>query len=65
MDGVLINNLECHVEVFQKLGQEHGVTLTKEQGHGVFRLINVDMFSAMTGREIGWDEGVPLDKRKE
>ena len=65
MDGVLVDNFDCHVEAFQKLGEEQGVKLTGEQVRNVFGRSTVEMFSAMTGREIGGHEGVALDKRKE
>ena len=65
MDGVLVNNLECHVKAFQKVGEEQGVKLTAEQVRAVFGRSTVDMLSAMTGWRIGPEEGLKLDDRKE
>jgi len=65
MDGVLVNNLDCHVKAFQQLGREKGVNLTAEQVRSVFGRSTVDMLSAMTGWKIGREEGLELDDRKE
>ncbi len=65
MDGVLVNNLECHVEAFKIIGLEMGYDLTVEKVRSVFGRSTVDMLSGMTGLEIGAEEGLELDARKE
>ena len=65
MDGVLVDNLECHAAAFKQLAEEHGVKLTDEQVNSVFGRKTVDMLSAMLGREISPEEGRELEDRKE
>ena len=65
MDGVLVNNLECHVEAFKIIGLEMGYALTAEMVRSVFGRSTVDMLSAMTGKEFSPEEGLALDERKE
>ena len=65
MDGVLVNNLECHVEAFKTIGLEMGYALTAEMVRSVFGRSTVDMLSAMTGKEFSPEEGLALDECKE
>jgi beta-phosphoglucomutase family hydrolase len=65
MDGVLVDNLECHVEAFKIIGLEMGYDLTVEMVRSVFGRSTVDMLYGMTGKEIGAEEGLELDTRKE
>lgn len=65
MDGVLVNNLECHVEAFKIIGLEMGYDLTVEMVRSVFGRSTVDMMFAMTGEKFGLKEGLELDQRKE
>ena len=65
MDGVLVNNLECHVEAFKIIGLEMGYNLTVEMVRSVFGRSTVDMLYGMTGKEISVEEGLALDARKE
>ena len=65
MDGVLVNNLECHVEAFKIIGLEMGYDLTVEMVRSVFGRSTVDMLYGMTGKEISVADGLVLDARKE
>lgn len=65
MDGVLVDNLECHVEAFKQLGRDHGVFLTDAQVNGVFGRKTGDMLSSLLGRDIDQEESVLLEARKE
>jgi len=65
MDGVLVDNLECHAAAFKQLAEEHGVILTDEEVNSVFGRKTAETLSAILGREISPEEGRELEDRKE
>jgi HAD superfamily hydrolase (TIGR01509 family) len=65
MDGVLLDNVQFHLEAFRKFGEEQGKHLTSEDVYGVFGRKNEDMFPALLGRELSSEEVSRFEDRKE
>lgn len=65
MDGVLVDNLDCHVRAFQQLGAEQGQTLSRDQISAVFGQKNRDMLGTLLGRDLTEEEVERLSHRKE
>jgi len=65
MDGVLLDNVQFHLEAFRRFGEEQGRNLTREDVYGVFGRKNEDMFPALLGRDLSADEVTRFEERKE
>jgi len=65
MDGVLVDNLEFHLEAFQKFGREQGRNLTRGSIQAVFGRKNEDMLKILLGRELNREESDRFADRKE
>ncbi|GAB4250548.1 MAG: hypothetical protein Kow00109_26460 [Acidobacteriota bacterium] len=65
MDGVLLDNVDFHLEAFRKLGEEEGHPITREDVYRVFGRKNDDMLRVLLGRELTAEEADRLGRRKE
>ena len=65
MDGVLLNNVEYHLEAFRLFGLEQGKNLTREDVSKVFGRKNADMLSSLLDRELTPAEVQKYEGRKE
>ncbi len=65
MDGVLLDNVEFHLEAFRRFGEEQGRHLTRADVYRVFGRKNEDMFPSLLGRELSSEEVVRFEDRKE
>ena len=65
MDGVLLDNLEYHLEAFRLFGEEQGKLLTTEAIQAVFGRKNWDMLEALLDRPLEKDEADRFADRKE
>lgn len=65
MDGVLLDNVDFHLEAFRKLGEEEGHPITREDVYGVFGRKNDDMLRVLLDRELTPEEANRLGRRKE
>lgn len=65
MDGVLLDNVEYHLEAFRLFGEEQGKSLTREDVQAVFGRKNWDMLEALLGRSLDREEAERLADRKE
>ncbi len=65
MDGVLVDNLEFHLEAFQQFGKEQGKSLTREAIQSVFGRRNEDMLKALLKQELNQSDSDRFAERKE
>lgn len=65
MDGVLLHNVDYHLEAFRLFGEEQGRVLTREEVFSVFGRKNVDMMQALLGRTLSEAEVERFEDRKE
>ena len=65
MDGVLLNNLDFHLQAFKVFGKEQGRILSSEQIQAVFGRKNSDMLHALLARELTDEEIRQYEARKE
>jgi len=65
MDGVLLDNLEYHLEAFRLFGEEQGRLLTREAIQAEFGRKNWDMLEALLNRRLEKEEAERLADRKE
>ncbi len=65
MDGVLLDNVEYHLEAFRLFGEEQGKSLTREDIQSVFGRKNWDMLEALLKRRLEKEEADRLADRKE
>ena len=65
MDGVLLDNLDFHLQAFQLFGEEQGRTLTNQEIQAVFGRKNADMLRALLGRTLTQEEIRRYEARKE
>ena len=65
MDGVLVDNLEFHLEAFQQFGKEHGKSFTREAVQSVFGRRNEDMLKALLKKELSQSDSDRFANRKE
>ncbi len=65
MDGVLLDNVEYHLEAFRLFGEEQGKSLTRENIQSVFGRKNWDMLEVLLERRLEKDEADRLADRKE
>jgi len=65
MDGVLLDNVEYHLEAFRLFGEEQGKSLTREDIQSVFGRKNWDMLEALLERRLEKEEADRLADRKE
>jgi beta-phosphoglucomutase len=65
MDGVLLDNVEYHLEAFRLFGEEQGKSLTREDVQSVFGRKNWDMLEALLNRRLEKSEADRLADRKE
>ncbi|HRR27018.1 MAG TPA: HAD family phosphatase [Acidobacteriota bacterium] len=65
MDGVLLDNLEYHLEAFQRLGEELGHPIAWEDIRKVFGRKTEDMLRVLLNRELTSAEAKALERRKE
>jgi beta-phosphoglucomutase family hydrolase len=65
MDGVLLDNLEYHIQAWQQLGREHGRTLPREAVRRVFGQRNDEMIRSLLGSPLARDVLLLYETRKE
>ena len=65
MDGVLLNNVEYHLEAFRLFGQEQGRELTRAEVFQVFGRTNQDMLQVLLERSLSDEEVAYFGGRKE
>lgn len=65
MDGVLVDNVEQHLEAFLQFGREQGRALTRADVLEVFGQRNDEMIPALLSRQVGEEELARLASRKE
>lgn len=65
MDGVLLDNLDFHLEAFLQLGREEGKELSPEDVESVFGQRNWDMLRKLIGSELSQEEAERMGDRKE
>ena len=65
MDGVLLDNVEFHLEAFRRFGEEQERHLTRQDVYRVFGRKNEDMFPSLLGRELTSAEIEKFEARKE
>lgn len=65
MDGVLLDNLEYHLEAFRLFGEEQGRSLTRKAIQAEFGRKNWDMLEALLNRRLEKEEAERLADRKE
>lgn len=65
MDGVLVNNLDFHLQAFKLFGKEMGLILTSGQIQEVFGRKNSDMLQALLARDLSGEEIRRFEARKE
>jgi beta-phosphoglucomutase family hydrolase len=65
MDGVLLDNVEFHLEAFRRFGEEQDRQLTREDVYRVFGRKNEDMFPSLLGRELSKEQVEQFEGRKE
>lgn len=64
MDGVLIDSADAHWESWRRLGEENGVTVSREQFASTFGRQNSDIIPILFG-EVASKKRQALSKRKE
>jgi beta-phosphoglucomutase len=65
MDGVLIDSYEAHLQSWVALGEENGVTITREQFAKAFGRTTRESLSIFWGQTLPPDKVRELDDRKE
>ena len=65
MDGVLVDNLEFHLDAFQRFGEEQGRQLTRGDIQAVFSRKNEDMLKVLLDRELSQKDTNEFANRKE
>lgn len=65
MDGVLLDNLDFHLQAFKLFGEEQGRALTNNQIQAVFGRKNSDMLRALLEQELTEEEIERHESRKE
>jgi len=65
MDGVLLHNLDLHIQAFKLFGDENGRNLTSKQIQAVFGRKNSDMLQALLEKELTGEEIRRYEARKE
>lgn len=65
MDGVLVDNVDQHLEAFLRFGREQGRNLTRADVLEVFGQRNDEMIPALLGRQVDEGELARLAARKE
>jgi len=65
MDGVLVNNLDFHLQAFKLFGKEMGLILTSAQIQEVFGRKNSDMLQALLAKDLSGEEIQRFEARKE
>jgi beta-phosphoglucomutase family hydrolase len=65
MDGVLLDNLDFHLQAFKLFGKEQGRTLADDQIQAVFGRKNSDMLRALLDKELTEEEIERCEARKE
>lgn len=65
MDGVLVDNVKCHVRAWQQLGRELGRELTEQEIRALFGQRNKEILAALLGEPISDEEAERLGDRKE
>lgn len=65
MDGVLVDNLDFHLQAFKRFGKEQNRNLTTEQIQSVFGQKNSDMLQALLERNLSDEEISRYENRKE
>lgn len=65
MDGVLVDNVDHHVEAWRNFGHEMGKDLTEEEIRETFGQRNQDMLEALLGRSLSNQSTQQHGERKE
>ena len=65
MDGVLVDSYDAHFQSWQRLGAEHGLTMTDEQFAGTFGRTSADIIQRLWPGECSLEDVAVWDDRKE
>ena len=65
MDGVLVDSYDAHFRSWQRLGAEHGLTMSDEQFAGTFGRTSADIIKYLWPGQCSDDDVAVWDDRKE